>query len=411
MTAARGSEALRALLTPEAVRERAHRILDTGLNDGLSHFIVDLAQLPTAVELVRRETVAAYPDLTVPPHSRWRHFELAGRDLWHDLADSAPALSGDERARARFDLAVISVLLDAGAGDRWGYEDAGTGERFVRSEGLAVASLRLFADGGFSSQDDDPLRADAAALSAIHAASLAASFQVGPDNPLTGLEARADLLNRLGAVLREAGGDSARPALLFDRLRAGVGSAGLPAREILTAVLELCNAIWPHGLWRDGIALGDVGVHPALSTGDATDGLVPFHKLSQWLSYSLIEPLAEAGIAVTELDQLTGLAEYRNGGLFMDTGVLTPRDPALPDTPLTPDDEAVVEWRALTVALLDRLAQELRTVLSQDGNGDSASLPLAAILQGGTWSAGRRLAGNLRGGRPPLAIVSDGTVF
>ena len=134
---------------------------------------------------------------------------------------------------------------------------------------------------------------------------------------------------------------------------------------------------------------------------------MPFHKLSQWLSYSLVEPLEEAGIAVTALDQLTGLAEYRNGGLFMDTGVLLPRDPDLPARPLRPDDEAVVEWRALTVALLDRLAEGVRTAL----NRDSVSLPLAAILQGGTWAAGRRLAGELRGGLPPLTIDSDGTVF
>lgn len=411
MATAGGADALRALLTPEAVRERAHRILAAGLDGGLTHFRVDPSRLAEAVELVRQETLAAYPDLNVPPHSRWRHFELAGRDLWRDLADSASAMDEADRARTRFDLAVVSVLLDAGAGDRWGYDDAGTGQRFVRSEGLAVASLRMFAAGGFSSDAGHPLRADAAALGAIDAGSLAKAFQAGPDNPLTGLDARADLLNRLGAALAEHGGGAARPGMLFDTLSAGVTERGLPAREILIAVLGLCNGIWPHGLTREGIALGDVGVHPALATGDATDGLVPFHKLSQWLSYSLVEPLQEAGIAIAGLDQLTGLAEYRNGGLFMDTGVLAPRDPALPDKPLTPDHEAVVEWRALTVALLDRLATDLRAMLSRDSTGDSASLPLAAILQGGTWTAGRRLAGRLRGGRPPLTIVSDGTVF
>jgi len=37
-------------------------------------------------------------------------------------------------------------------------------------------------------------------------------------------------------------------------------------------------------------------VHPAVRRADASDTLVPFHKLSQWLSYSLIEPLAAAGV-------------------------------------------------------------------------------------------------------------------
>ena len=84
--------------------------------------------------------------------------------------------------------------------------------------------------------------------------------------------------------------------------------------------------------------------------------LVPFHKLSQWLAYSLIEPLEALGIVVTGIDELTGLAEYRNGGLFIDLGVLRPRDPAVLGNAHEPGSEIVVEWRALTVALLDRLA-------------------------------------------------------
>ena len=63
-----------------------------------------------------------------------------------------------------------------------------------------------------------------------------------------------------------------------------------------------------------------------MTTADATSGLVPLHKLSQWLAYSLIEPLQTSGIGVTDIDGLTGLAEYRNGGLFVDTGVLAFRD-------------------------------------------------------------------------------------
>ena len=63
-----------------------------------------------------------------------------------------------------------------------------------------------------------------------------------------------------------------------------------------------------------------------LTTADATSNLMPLHKLSQWLAYSLIEPLQNAGIRVTEIDGLTGLAEYRNGGLFVDNGVLAFRE-------------------------------------------------------------------------------------
>jgi hypothetical protein len=41
----------------------------------------------------------------------------------------------------------------------------------------------------------------------------------------------------------------------------------------------------------------------------------------------------------------------------------------------------------------------------------AAQMPLACVLEGGTWAAGRVLAQRLRGGTPPLNIASDGTVF
>lgn len=135
---------------------------------------------------------------------------------------------------------------------------------------------------------------------------------------------------------------------------------------------------------------------------------MPFHKLSQWLTYSLIEPLEEAGIHVTNLDGLTGLAEYRNGGLFQDLGVVKMRDAAAVDRLHAIGDPLVVEWRALTVALLDNLLPRVREKLKLDKQG----FPLGCLLQGGTWNAGRMVAHEKRpNGNPPLIIASDGTVF
>ena len=154
--------------------------------------------------------------------------------------------------------------------------------------------------------------------------------------------------------------------------------------------------------------LGDCWKHPAIVTSDATNGLVPLHKLSQWLAYSLIEPLQTAGIAVTDIDGLTGLAEYRNGGLFVDTGVLAFRDPSDAARDHDVASDLVVEWRALTIALLDRLAVRMRQRLKLD----ATSLPLAKVLEGGTWAAGRSIALERRAdGSPPIKVVSDGTVF
>src|SRR4029079_4883728 len=166
--------------------------------------------------------------------------------------------------------------------------------------------------------------------------------------------------------------------------------------------------VWPSRLTLGGIALGDCWKHPSLTSTDATNCLVPLHKLSQWLASSLIEPLQNAGIEVTDIDGLTGLAEYRNGGLFIDMGVLVLRDPAAAQREHSVGSELVVEWRALTVALLDRLAEIVRTRL----NMNRETLPLAKILQGGTWTAGRHIANRLRAdGGPPLNVVSDGPVF
>jgi len=115
-----------------------------------------------------------------------------------------------------------------------------------------------------------------------------------------------------------------------------------------------------------------------------------------------------SGIAVTDIDGLTGLAEYRNGGLLVDSGVLRLRNPEQAIHPNAVDSALVVEWRALTVALLDQIAALIR-----ERRGLTIDeFPLARVLEGGTWSAGRRLARDKRpDGSPPIAVVSDGTVF
>ncbi len=101
---------------------------------------------------------------------------------------------------------------------------------------------------------------------------------------------------------------------------------------------------------------------------------MPLHKLSQWLTYSLIEPFRWAGVAVTGVEALTGLPEYRNGGLLLDTGVLRLRDPADAERSGRPADELVVEWRALTVALLDELAPLVRRPARRRRGTDAAGL-------------------------------------
>ena len=402
------------LLTPEAVRLRCHEILEMAEADALEHFRFHPENLKLATENVLEEINSNYPDGQVPFHSRWRHFEFGRRNLWQDLFHQESGLSTAERARRRIDLAIISVLLDAGAGANWQYEDAETGLTYRRSEGLALASLRLLQSGILSQYgQDDPLRVDARQLTTIAATDIAQAFQVTDTNPIVGLEARADLLNRLGIRLIKADhifdrhGDI-RPGNLFDQLISHQVAGKLKAREILVTLLIELGEIWPDGEIINGISVGDVGRHRNIIRDDVTNGVLPFHKLSQWMAYSLIEPLEEAKITVVDLDDLTGLAEYRNGGLFMDTKTISLRDQANADTEHDPKSELVVEWRALTIALLDKITASVR----QHMDKDPTSLPLASILQGGTWSAGRRLANQLRvNGGPPIHINSTGTIF
>jgi hypothetical protein len=374
------------LRTPAAIRERAEKMLKY-VEDGRSAwFALDADGLEAAVQATLEVTRRRFPNpATIPFHSRWRHFEAGGHDRWRALAERLPTVPPDEIARRRMDLAVVSVLLDAGAGAAWSYREPGTGETYARSEGLGVASFHMFANGAFSRDPKgDPLRVDAERLATLTPLDIAMGFQVKAHNPLTGLEGRAGLLRKLGGV------GLARPGALFDI----VASSEVKAAAILAAVLDKLSPIWPS-------PLGDVWPHPVL-------GLVPFHKLSQWLSYSLVEPLQGAGLKVVALDELTGLPEYRNGGLLVDAGALRPRQQTLLEKSFMPGDEPIVEWRALTVALLDRIAGHVRGHLGLDAE----RLPLVKVLEAGTWFAGRALAAERRsGGGPPIAITSDGTVF
>jgi len=409
-------DAVRLLRAPATIRQRCTAIAAAVSAGRSKHFDIDRSALPAVAEGVARLTRARYPTLAIPYHSRWRHFEAGGIDRKSELDACLSGRDAATVARAQIDLTVVSVLLDAGAGPTWGFVERESSQRFVRSEGLAVASFRAFMAGRFSSDAQQPWRVDAAALARLDALSLAEIFQVAHTNPLVGLDGRAALLHRLGEALDaqpETFGAPGRPGLLFDALTGTATNGGatpsrLGAARILGALLDAFSGIWPSGQSLGDVPLGDAWRHAHAGGHGASAGWVPFHKLSQWLTYSLLEPFEWAGVRVDELDALTGLPEYRNGGLLIDAGVIVPRDRGFAARRYAPSDEWVIEWRALTVALLDELAPLVRAAL-----GDAAAaMPLACILEGGTWAAGRLIATQLReGGPPPLQIDSDGTVF
>ena len=401
--AARAAVEYDYLQTTSAIRARTNTVFEVARRGTLAHFRLNEGELPQVAERVIAVTREAYPNIcAIPYHGRYRHFDVGGVARLARFQRSLEDFDVDNRLRACTELVITSVLLDAGAGAAWQYREP-DGRSFSRSEGLAVASYHLFMSGALAS--DHSTSADGAGLLGFDAARLASAFQVADENPLVGVAGRAELLRKLGEVVQTTPAyfDSARPRLgdLGVALKRAARDGKLPASAVLDAVLRALGPIWPGREKLAGKPLGDVWKHPRF-------GLVPFHKLSQWLSYSLFEPLEAAGVTITDIDELTGLPEYRNGGLFLDAGVLELVEPQERELTHEVSSELVIEWRALTVALLDRLADLVREKLGLS----AAELPLARVLEGGSWRAGRAIASELRdGGGPPLKIESDGTVF
>ena len=143
-TGLHGRDAISVLRDAATIRRRCLAIT-TAVSEGRSaHFRLDRSRLDEIAARVERVTRAAYPDLQIPFHSRWRHFESGGVDRKGAMDGQLAGRSADEVARARIDLTVIAVLLDAGAGPTWRYTEADSGQTFSRSEGLGVASWQAF---------------------------------------------------------------------------------------------------------------------------------------------------------------------------------------------------------------------------------------------------------------------------
>ncbi len=213
--------AVRTLRDPATIRARCAAITAHVADGRSAHFALDRTKLGAVADRIATLTRTRFPDLKIPYHSRWRHFEAGGIDRKAELDAKLAGRSAIATARARIDLALVSVLLDAGAGPDWRYREAESGQSFGRSEGLGVASFRAFLAGRFSSDPGDPCRVDAAALLKLDAAALADIFQVRADNPLVGLDGRAALMNRLGEALRaqpQTFTSIGQPGHLFDAL-------------------------------------------------------------------------------------------------------------------------------------------------------------------------------------------------
>lgn len=388
------------LLSPVAIRDGAKLVYEA-TKRGETHFEVDETRLKFTVDYVLETIRQNYPDLKIPFHSRWGHFRPGGEDRSKWLKAKIKELDPLEQARIKLDLVITSVLLDAGAGPAWKFKERETHQFYNRSEGLGVASFHMFMKGAFAS-DKKSLRADAEGLMHVSEHDLESAFQVSGQNPLVGVAGRVKLLNNLGKVLSENKTifKNGRPGNIVDYLIETKGKK-FEAPDVLRAVLDGLGPIWPGRLTHEGVNLGDVWNHSKF-------GMIVIHKLSQWMTYSLIEPMEEAGLVITGAEKLTGLAEYRNGGLFLDAGLINFKNHAEAIKTWPPESDVIIEWRALTLYYLDVVAAQVQKAIGKTPQ----EFPLAKVLEGGTWWAGRRIAAEKReGGGPPINIISDGTVF
>ncbi|KAL7625898.1 hypothetical protein AAE478_005122 [Parahypoxylon ruwenzoriense] len=448
-----------------AVRERSRIVTDKALSNSLNHFDVDIEKFPDVVSfvcgIIKRDFDP--PFSSIPPHGRYQHFCVGGRDRVANLLATFPEnVDSTEKCRRLVDLFLVSVLLDAGAGTIWSFKSAENGRVYRRSEGLAIASLEMFKTGIFSGNQSNKFQVDKDGLRTLTVDQLAKGMQSRPGNEVTGLEGRAHLLIRLGDALasnQEFFGEDGRPGNIVDYLLAHpttqASSTPIVALPVLWNVLMSGLApIWPPSRTAiDGVSLGDawpcssmpqqtptpsspgLSPFPNSQSGPGAapwESILPFHKLTQWLTYSLIQPmqnLLKIQFAGTEL--LTGLPEYRNGGLFIDLGVLTlkPRDlerglqnysdycrrtgtMGVEVAPMfEPSDDVIVEWRGVTVGFLDKLLIEVNKALQNELN--VGELTLAQLLEAGSWKGGREIAEVSRPNtkEPPILIDSDGTVF
>ncbi len=392
------------------VRETSLRFLNNAENGSLEHVSVDTSKLDQALIRVLETTKQTYPDFQIPPYGVWRQFEAGGVDRWSALASAREFQTADELLAAAADLAILAAYMITRTAAGWTYEDTMAGTVSTGRQAVALAAINMFAAGSFSSDVSDPFRVDADALIRLETEELAASLQWDAEKD-------ADLLRKLQRHLKRFGealalrsdlfgeGQSTRPGTLLVKL-GSEGWGSVDATAILDRLLQSLAPLWEGGAAQGDVAFGDSFSYSAMSEPD-TKGIVPFHLTAQEMVYSLVEPLAWAGYEVDELDTLSGPTDIEHVALFVQTGVLSFKDE---DAQLSDEQAAnrMIETRAVTGALIDRLADMLRKELEVEPE----QLPLSCILEGGTSRAGTEILRENGPLREKLAkILNPSSVF
>lgn len=423
------------LYTIKSVRETNSSTIPLLKSNKLNNFDVDLTKLDLVVDFVIKTIRDSYPTneslLKIPIHGRFQHFGKGNPNRLINLIKKFKLnnLTNYEICKKLIDLFVISVLLDAGAGNKWEFTEPNTNLKINRSEGIAVASLYMFENGIFSSNKNDKFIVDGIKLLKLSSNELSNGLQINnKTNPINGFDGRLKLLNKLGETLINNNEifKNNRPGDLIDYLRDNskfnkINNNYEIELEILwNSLMKTLLPIWPINdrIKIDGYIIGD-----AWPLKNKNNEIVTFHKLTQWLTYSLFKPLIEFGnFKILNSQLMTGLPEYRNGGLFIDFNVLKLKDEIylngmklakennLELPAFKPNDDVIVEWRSSTICLLDMLLPLINEKMLIKGTKFELTLP--QLIEAGSWKSGRLIAAKKRSnGGPPIELIADGTVF
>ena len=396
-------------------------MLAIGLEGGLQHFDVELGAPRCSCGSLRRLTTRR----SYPAARRAIPFALAalrGRrrgSMGTYRQDDVPGAM-QPSARGRPSTSPSSAFCSTPAPDpRWRYRDATTGASCGRSEGLALASLAMFADGRLLVRmRAGRLRADAATLdSTERQRPWADTFRSPPPTPAGTVRADCGCCSRLGATVAARTRTCSRAPTSRDpeacsTIWPGLVSGGVDCRAC---------AILAEILRQLGLDLASRGCSWRRPPRRLLAPPGPGHGRRTIRARAAAQAFAVAGLFADRA--AAGSGHRRDGHRWPDRACRISQRRAAhrhgrPDPARPGRDQDCAPGRCHTRR---RMARAHRgAARPAGGDGAPASRPGCGVrcrspevLQGGTWAAGRADRALLRrtDGAPPLKVVSDGTVF
>ncbi|MBO0345675.1 DUF1688 family protein [Roseibium sp. CAU 1637] len=402
-----------AVSDPVKMREAAHEVWVAACAGDVPRITVRAERLAPLAQLLAEGMERAFPDMQMPPLGCWRWLEADDTDRWGIVASGVGFVTAEEMLIAAADLAVLTAVMNIDVAPTWRFEDPFTGNDVNGEKGLAIAALTLMSRGYFSADPARSFQVNAEALLALSEEELGPALQMEGDDHSQALQCMTGHLQRFGEVV------GLRSDLFSQKgaLRPGHGvlkvwqEADRMAVDTGMLFKTLFNGLAP--LWTGGAERGDLILadawedFPADDVEPAPSRILSFQAPLVSIAYSLLEPLAWAGIEMENLEVLPPIADFDHVALLIGAGVLEleASDAELGEAEAQATGLAL---RALSLAAVDGLAEELRRIFLADG----AMLPMTVVIATGTRPAARAAAlenSDLK--RQLASFLSPGGVF